>query len=293
MLAPLHLVADRLGEGRPWPRPCSPARRPWAPARPAGRRPLPGPAAARRRGSNGGGSALGAEALQVEVVDHLDHQVVEVLDQLGARVGVAGDAERAQHELAELVGGRDRRAVEAGQRVGDPLVAQRRRRRSPGGSGVRRPGVTVDGIGQRALGGDQLLAHPLAQLLAGRAAEGDHQHLVEGGDPLGDVARHQRTDRERLAGAGAGLEDGRGPRLGQGTEDVEGRRVVGSSVIASPARASGATAAWPGRRAGWSRRRTPRPGAAHRAARRAERRRPTRRRGRRRRSRRGTCSTAT
>ena len=35
------------------------------------------------------------------------------------------------------------------------------------------------GVGQRALGLDELLAHPLAQLLAGRAAEGDHQHLVE------------------------------------------------------------------------------------------------------------------
>ena len=54
---------------------------------------------------------------EVEVVDHLDDQVVEVLDQRDAGVGVAGDAERAQHQLAELVGGRDGGGVEAGQGV--------------------------------------------------------------------------------------------------------------------------------------------------------------------------------
>ena len=66
-------------------------------------------------------------ALEEEVVGHLDDEVVEALHELGARVGVAGDAEGAQHQLAELVGGRDGGAVEAGQRVDDPLAAHARR----------------------------------------------------------------------------------------------------------------------------------------------------------------------
>ncbi len=76
-----------------------------------------GPAERRRLG-------LGPEALEEEVVGHLDDEVVEALDQLGVRVGVTSNTQRAQHQLAELVGGGDRGAVEAGQRVGDPLVAQ-------------------------------------------------------------------------------------------------------------------------------------------------------------------------
>ena len=64
------------------------------------------------------------ERAQVEVVDGLLDQVVEVLDQPGAGVGVAGDAEGVEHHRAELVGGRDRRGVEAGQRLGDAAVAE-------------------------------------------------------------------------------------------------------------------------------------------------------------------------
>ena len=64
------------------------------------------------------------ERAQVEVVDDLLDQVVEVLDEPGPGVGVAGDAERVEDHRAELVGGRDRRGVEAGQRLGDPPVAE-------------------------------------------------------------------------------------------------------------------------------------------------------------------------
>jgi hypothetical protein len=63
-------------------------------------------------------------------------------------------------------------------------------------------------VGQGALGTHELLAHALAQLLAGRAPEGDHQQPVEGDALLGDVARDQRGDGEGLAGAGARLEQG-------------------------------------------------------------------------------------
>ena len=120
-----------------------------------GRRELGLRVADRRRGElagptarlNGGGSARRAERAEVEVVGDLDDQLVEVLDQLGAGVGVAGDAERAQHQLAELVGGRDRGAVEVGERVADPPVAQGDSSSSPsrGGRAVRRPGRTVAG----------------------------------------------------------------------------------------------------------------------------------------------------
>ena len=47
-------------------------------------------------------------------------------------------------------------------------------------AGVVAPPV---GVGQCPLGLEQLGAHALAQFLAGRAAEGDQQHLVEPGAP--------------------------------------------------------------------------------------------------------------
>ena len=124
----------------------------------------------RRRRANGGVVGGLPEAAEVDVVDDLDHELVEALDQGRAGVGVAGDAERAQHRLAELVGGRDGRGVEGRQRVAQPPVspldARRRRQRAggrrPGVHGRRRPGR------ERALGLDQLFADPLAQLLARR-----------------------------------------------------------------------------------------------------------------------------
>jgi hypothetical protein len=67
----------------------------------------------------------GGEAAQVEVVDDLVAQVREVLDEAGAWVGVTGDAQPAQHELAELVGRRDGGRVEVGQRLTQPAFAQR------------------------------------------------------------------------------------------------------------------------------------------------------------------------
>ncbi len=167
------------------------------------------------------------ERAQVEVVDHLAHQVVEVLDQPGAGVGVAGDAERGEHHRAELVGGRDRGGVEAGEGLDDAAVACRE-------LGL----VTVDEEGEQLgavrahagvaaeepLGLDELGAHPLPQLLARGAAEGDDEHLVEPGHPLGDVAGHEGADGPGLAGAGAGLEQ-RGADARERGRDVEGGEV--------------------------------------------------------------------
>ena len=169
------------------------------------------------------GTVVG-EGPEVEVVDHLTDQVVEILDQPGLRVGVAGDAERAEHHRAELVGGRDRRRVEPRQRLEHPLV-----------SGPALVGVAVekqpDQVGVADLAGEcrvvaecplglhELGAHPLAQLLARRPPERDHEHLLQQRLTLRDVAGDERADRPGLAGAGAGLEQG--GALGQRAAYVE------------------------------------------------------------------------
>ena len=70
------------------------------------------------------------------------------------------------------------------------------------------------------LGADEPLAHALAQLAGRHAREGDEQQLVER-RALGDVARGERGDRVRLAGAGARLEHGDAGR--QRAADVERR----------------------------------------------------------------------
>ncbi len=160
------------------------------------------------------GIGLGeGEGPQVEVVDHLAHQVVEVLDEPGPGVGVTGDAEGLQHQGAELVGGGDGGGVEAGQRLEDapvpdlpvPAVADQQAQQVTVGRDVGVPG-------QGALGLDELGPHPLAQLLAGGAAEGHHEHVVEPRHALDDVAGHERADGPGLAGARAGLEQGGGAR---------------------------------------------------------------------------------
>ena len=71
---------------------------------------------------------------------------------------------------------------------------------------------------QPALGRDEPLAHAVAQLAGRHPREGDEQQVLEP-DALGDVAGRERGDRVRLAGAGAGLEDGHAGR--QRAADVE------------------------------------------------------------------------
>ena len=70
------------------------------------------------QGDRAGERRLGlrGEPREVEVVDDLDEQVVEILDEFGVGVGVAGHPEATQHLLAELMGGGDRRRVDVGQR---------------------------------------------------------------------------------------------------------------------------------------------------------------------------------
>ena len=185
------------------------------------------------------------ERAEVEVVDGLLDQVVEVLDQPGPGVGVAGDAERVEHHRAELVGGRDGRGVEPGQRLGHPPVAGPAPRVVPALEQHhelgRRTGVERRArrgvVAEHPLGLDQLGPHPLAQLLAGGPAEGDDQHLLEPGVALGDVAGDQRADGPGLAGAGARLEqDGAGRQR---------RRVMSKAAVDGPVAHSGATLSAP------------------------------------------------
>ena len=169
--------------------------------------------------------------------------------------------------------------VEAGQRLGDPAVPQRRarRRRSRASSSIRSDCSTAGSAGsrgQRPLGLDQLGPDPLAQLLAGRAAERHDQHLLERRDALGDVAGDQGADGPGLAGAGAGLEQGGAGR--QRVADVERTSITARATLSPPveqrlpdppgvrrpgrrrpAAGSGARVA---RRPGRGRRRRPRPG---------------------------------
>ena len=95
-------------------------------------------ASAIRRASareNGGEPEL-EEAAHVEVVDDLVDQVAHVLDELGVALHVAGDAEAAEHLLAEAVRRGDRGGVEVGERA--RRAAARRRSTSSGGPSASR-----------------------------------------------------------------------------------------------------------------------------------------------------------
>ncbi len=176
------------------------------------------------------------ERAEVEVVDGLLDQVVEVLDEPGSGVGVAGDAERVEDHRAELVGGRDGRGVEPDQRLGHAPVAEPSLVVVPAAQQADQVGLldlcvveqrTGRGIvAEHPLGLDQLGPDALAELLAGGASEGDDQHLLESRVALGDVAGDQRPDGPGLAGARAGLEqDGAGRKL---AGHVEGLQVFAS-----------------------------------------------------------------
>ena len=199
----------------------------------AGERPGLGP-------GEGRGLAVLAEAGEVEVVDDLGHQVVEALDQRQPRLGVTGDPQGAQHQLAELVGGGDGRGVEGRERLTQPSAAEGELRRRRRGQVAEQRVVVGDqgGVVERVRGRDERAPHPFPQLLAGRPTERDEQHVVEPGVPLGDVAGDQPGEGEGLAGAGTGLEDGGRAGSRQLAGEVERRRRRGHHRLLS-ARRSG------------------------------------------------------
>ena len=163
-----------------------------------------------------------AEPGQIEIIDDLGDQIVETLDEFHPGIGIAGHSQRGQHDVAELVDGGDGGGVEIGQRIGEvgppSLVFL--------GIALQQPGdhlVVSDqcGIAETCQGMGDLTAHPLTQFLGGGPAEGDQQHLVESGHPLGEVAGDQRGQGEGLAGPRAGLQDGGRTRVRQGAEQIE------------------------------------------------------------------------
>ena len=176
------LSAPRCRRSRSAPTGCRPRR---------GRSPRPRPARTRGRRVQ----PLAREPADVEVVDDVVDQVREVLDERHVGLEVAGDAQAAEHLLAEAVGGGDGGRVEAGD--GARQVRRRCNSASPRPAASppgprprrRRPGQPP---GQAALDADQPLAHPLAQLAGGDPGEGDQQQSLERRSPRRRSARSGR-----------------------------------------------------------------------------------------------------
>ena len=158
------------------------------------------------RGGRTAGRPRASEAADVEVVDDLLDEVARVLDEAcTSRSGSPAMpsppstswqkpwvvAIVAASKSASAWRSRSRRAARRPRAEEQPLDS------SAGGA--------ARASARSAL--DQPLAHALAQLAGRHPREGDEQQLVQR-RALGDVARGQRGDRERLAGAGARLEHG-------------------------------------------------------------------------------------
>jgi hypothetical protein len=163
-----------------------------------------------------------AEVREIQIVDDVGHHVLEALDQLHSGIGVPGHAQTPQYKLAELVRGRDGGGVEPRQRVTEPLPAHVDLVGSARHQvGEQRVVSCAGRIAQRQKGIEDLGAHPLAQLLAGCAAERDQQHLVQRRHALGQIAGDQPGQGERLPGACAGFQHRGGARRRQRTEQIE------------------------------------------------------------------------
>ena len=128
------------------------------------------------------------KAPHVQVVDDLGDEVAEVLDELDVRLEVGGDPEPAEHLLAEAVGGGDRRRVEVGERVGEPVAAQLDLVLGALGEQLRRPRIAAGRrAGERppetALDADQPLADALAQLARRHPRERHQQQRARAACP--------------------------------------------------------------------------------------------------------------
>ncbi len=180
-------------------------------------------------------SAVGA---QVEVGDHLGGHVGGVLGEGQVGVDVGGDAEPGEHLQAEPVGRGDGGGVEVGDRVREP-VASRRDLGVAAGREVHQHGVVGRPrrrrIRERRGRGDEPLADALTQLDRRGPAERHQHQLVDAGHTLGDVARGQRGDRVRLAGAGAGLQHRRpGRQVPARVEDGPAHECIPSCSSSGP-----------------------------------------------------------
>ena len=155
--------------------------------------------------------AVAMKAPHEEVVDDLLHEVGRILHERHVGLDVADDPEPPstswQKPCVVAIVAASKRAIARASRAW-------RSRTSPPTRGEQRDHLVAVG-GQRAgrtpseplLGVHEPLAHAVAQLAGRHPRERHEQDLVQR-RALGDVARRQRGDRERLAGARARLEHG-------------------------------------------------------------------------------------
>ncbi len=153
----------------------------------------------------------GGELAQEEVVDHLFHEVVHILDQRDLPVHVPGGPEPIEDLQAESVGRLDGGRVEVGDGLAQPVTACcdllfRRRRQQLHQLVVLVSAGAIEHVDQAVEGAHQPLSHALAQFARRHARERDDEQPVDRQDALRHVARGQGGDGEGLAGSGARLQ---------------------------------------------------------------------------------------
>ena len=164
---------------------------------------------------------------------------------------VAGDAEPAEHLLAEAVRGGDRRRVEVRERAREAVAAPLDLLARALGE---QPHDRSSRVGRRAR--PSARASPCSALTSRSRTRSRSSPVAirvnvtssscSSGVALGDVARRERGDRVRLAGARARLEHGHAGR--QRAADVERRVLIGPPPARSRAgRPTGAARSRPKR----------------------------------------------
>ena len=200
------------------------------------------------------------EAAHVEVVDDLVDEVVDVLDERARRGSTSpAIAEPAEHLLAEAVRRGDRRRVEVGERAREPRRAALDLVGRAVGEQADDLVASAPGAGQRAPSAcstptSRSRTRSRSSPVAIRVNVTSSRSLQR--DALGDVARGERGDRVRLAGAGARLEHGHAGRAAGRRRRTAARRVAAVTPPSAPrARAGRPTAGGRSGRSASSRRR--------------------------------------
>jgi hypothetical protein len=165
------------------------------------------------------------EFAQVEVVDHLLHEVAHVLDQRDVTVDVAGRAQPVEDLEAEAMGGLDRGSVEVRDGLGQAvapsaLLVVIHFRQQSDDLVVLGWFLMVQNRVQPVVRAHQPLTYPLPELAGGHARERDDEEPVDRLLRFGYVTGREGRDGERLAGAGAGLQQRHAARQRPG--DLEG-----------------------------------------------------------------------
>ena len=182
------------------------------------------------------------EAAQEEVVDHLFHEVADILDQGDFAVDIPRRPEAVEDLEAEPVGRLNGRGVEVGDGLSQPVPTGLHLAGRPPSEQLHELVVfvtTVAGgdVRQAVEGTDQPLAHSFTQLARRHPGEGDHEEAVDRQDAFRHVSRGERRDGERLARPRARLQEGHTGR--QVPADFEGPGLgdAGAHRSTTPSRA--------------------------------------------------------